>query len=181
MLVTTTPCLSDIYMFVDESGNAYFSDYPIDGRYQLFLKTAPVRVEGVKPLREGWMIRYVEEQARTQGVEPSLVRAIIEVESGYDYEAVSKMGARGAMQLLPRAFPEKGRRELMDPLKNIELGIGHLKKLIKKYNGDYTLVLAAYNAGEGAVKKYGGIPPYPETRRYVKKVLSLYGRFRESK
>ncbi len=182
ILLFPHPVFSDIYMYVDGKGNITYSDTPKTPEYRLYMKTD----DGAKGIDERpygieWIGKYAETEARARGVEPALVRAIMEVESNYDHEAVSKKGARGIMQLLPSSFPGTKRVDFMDPLKNIEFGIAYLKKLVAKYNGDYTLVLAAYNAGEGSVKKYGGVPPYPETRRYIRKVLTLYRKFRETK
>lgn len=83
------------------------------------------------------------------------------------------------MQILPKSFPHEDEERLFDPLKNVEIGVNHLKDLMEKFSGNIPLALAAYNAGEGAVEKYQGIPPYPETQSYVKKVLNLYWKYKE--
>jgi soluble lytic murein transglycosylase-like protein len=111
--------------------------------------------------------------AEAHGVNPMLVKALIQVESGYRPRARSPKGAMGLMQLMPSTAREYKVRNPYDPKANIEAGIKHLKSLIDRMGVD--LALAAYNAGEGAVKKFNGIPPYRETRNYVSKILSLAG------
>ena len=111
------------------------------------------------------MIRKV---AKKHGIEPELIHAIIRAESNYESTAVSPKGAIGLMQLMPTTAKAYGVNDFCDPEENIEGGTKYLKDLIKLYQGKTSLVLAAYNAGQEAVKKYKGIPPYPETRNYIK-------------
>lgn len=111
--------------------------------------------------------------SQAHGVDPMLVRALIQVESNYKPRARSPRGAMGLMQLMPSTAREYKVRNPFDPRANIEGGIRHLKTLIDRFGVE--LALAAYNAGEGAVKKFNGIPPYRETRNYVSKILSLAG------
>ena len=112
--------------------------------------------------------------SQAHGVDPMLVKALIQVESNYKPQARSRKGAMGLMQLMPSTAREYKVRNPFDPKANIEAGIKHLKGLIDRFKG-VELALAAYNAGEGAVKKFNGIPPYRETRNYVSKILSLAG------
>lgn len=112
--------------------------------------------------------------SEAHGVDPLLVRALIQVESGYRPRARSPKGAMGLMQLMPATAREYKVRNPFDPRANIEAGIKHLKSLIDTF-GDVKLSLAAYNAGEGAVKKFNGVPPYRETRTYVTRILALAG------
>jgi soluble lytic murein transglycosylase-like protein len=111
--------------------------------------------------------------SETHGVNPMLVRALIQVESGYRPRARSSRGAMGLMQLMPSIAREYNVRNPFEPKANIEGGIRHLKSLIDRWG--YKTALAAYNAGEGAVAKFKGIPPYRETRNYVSRILSLAG------
>ena len=113
--------------------------------------------------------------SEAHGVDPMLVRALIQVESNYRPRARSPKGAMGLMQLMPSTAREYKVRNPFDPKANIEAGIKHLKSLIDRFAGKVELGLAAYNAGEGAVKKFNGVPPYRETRNYVSKILSLAG------
>ena len=111
--------------------------------------------------------------SEAHGVDPMLVRALIQVESNYRARARSQKGAMGLMQLMPATAREYKLRNPYDPKANIAAGVKHLKGLIDKWGVE--MALAAYNAGEGAVKKFNGIPPYRETRNYVSKILSLAG------
>ncbi len=115
--------------------------------------------------------------ARQYDIDAQLVRAIITVESNFNAWAVSRAGAQGLMQLMPATAARYGVKEPFDPKANIEGGIRFLKDLWRRFRGDVRRVLAAYNAGESAVKRYGGIPPYPETQRYVARVLALYNAY----
>ncbi len=115
--------------------------------------------------------------AGRHAVNPYLVAAIVRVESSFNPRAVSRKGACGLMQLLPataRRFG-LGRRDIFDPAKNLEAGVRYLKWLAARFSGDPTRVLAAYNAGEGAVERFGGVPPYRETQSYVRRIFTLLG------
>jgi soluble lytic murein transglycosylase-like protein len=112
--------------------------------------------------------------ARRHGLDPALVLAVVAVESGFRPEAVSPKGAEGLMQLMPATAGSLGVRDALDPEQNLDAGVRHLGSLLTLYGGDLALALAAYNAGEGAVARHGGIPPYKETRAYVKRVLARY-------
>ena len=118
--------------------------------------------------------------ARRHEVEPSLVDSVIRVESNYNPNAVSSAGAMGLMQLIPSTARRFGVNNTFRPEQNIEGGVRYLKYLMQLYNGDERLALAAYNAGEGAVAKYKGIPPYPETQNYVYQVGKKLGQSREA-
>jgi soluble lytic murein transglycosylase-like protein len=108
-------------------------------------------------------------------VEHTLIHSIIRAESNYDRFAVSPKGALGLMQLMPATAIQYGVKNVFDPRENIEGGVKYLKDLIKLYNGNTKLVLAAYNAGQEAVKKYNGIPPYRETKTYISKIMDRFG------
>ena len=114
--------------------------------------------------------------AERRGLDPRLVEAIIEVESAWNPHAVSRKGARGLMQLMPKTASRLGVTDPFDPHQNIDGGVRHLHELLDEFRGDLRLVLAAYNAGAEAVYAYRGIPPYPETQAYVRRVLLLYRR-----
>lgn len=111
-------------------------------------------------------------------VNPHLVAAMIHVESAFNPRAVSRKGAYGLMQLLPataRRFGLRKKKDLFDPKKNLEAGVRYVKWLTARFGGDVEKILAAYNAGEGAVERFGGIPPYRETQQYVEKIFGLLG------
>ena len=116
----------------------------------------------------------VRKVAKRYGIEPELIHAIIRAESNYESTAVSPKGAIGLMQLMPATGKAYGVNNFIDPEENIEGGTKYLKDLIKLYAGKTILVLAAYNAGQEAVKRYKGIPPYPETRAYIKRIQAGY-------
>lgn len=114
--------------------------------------------------------------AARNNVPASLVKAVIEAESGFNPGAVSPKGARGLMQLMPATIKDFGVKNPFDPNENIGAGVSFLKNLLKDYNWDYKKALAAYNAGKGAVDKSGGVPPFGETREYIRKVIDAYVR-----
>jgi Transglycosylase SLT domain len=116
----------------------------------------------------------IDNLSAVHGVDPVLVRAVIQVESAFEARARSRKGARGLMQVMPATGLHYGARNLDDPHTNLDTGIRHLKSLLQKY--ERSVALAAYNAGEGAVRRFGGIPPYRETRSYVTRILSLLKR-----
>jgi soluble lytic murein transglycosylase-like protein len=111
------------------------------------------------------------------GVDPALVRAVVKAESNFNVAALSRKGAQGLMQLMPDTARLYNIVDAFNPTENIEGGVQHLKILLDRYRGDLQLTLAAYNAGIQAVEKYGGIPPFAETREYVKRVLSFQQRY----
>jgi soluble lytic murein transglycosylase-like protein len=122
--------------------------------------------------------RMVNKIARTYGLESALLHAVITVESRYSPKAVSRKGAAGLMQLMPETAKRYGVADPLDPLQNLRGGARYLRYLLKKYNNDRNLALAAYNAGEASVAKYGNrIPPYPETTNYVPRVMGYYRKY----
>jgi soluble lytic murein transglycosylase-like protein len=116
----------------------------------------------------------IDDLSAAHGVDPILVRAVVQVESAFAPNARSRKGARGLMQVMPATGRQYGAGNLYDPRTNLDTGIRHLKSLLQKY--ERSVALAAYNAGEAAVKRFGGIPPYGETRTYVAKILSILKR-----
>ncbi len=118
--------------------------------------------------------KLIEVLSKKHGVDPLLVKAVVKVESNFDPKAVSPVGAKGLMQLMPDTARDLGIKDPLNPKENLEGGIKYLKRLMKKYDNDITLTLAAYNAGPGNVDKHNGVPPFAETRNYVTKVLKAY-------
>lgn len=116
----------------------------------------------------------IHEKAKKYDVDPALVAAVIEQESRFKPRAISPVGARGLMQLMPRTGRWMGAKNLYDPEENIDAGVKYIKYLNKQFKGDLRQTVAAYNAGEGNVRRYRGIPPFRETRQYVRKVLTNY-------
>jgi soluble lytic murein transglycosylase-like protein len=123
----------------------------------------------------------IQQHASQQGIEPDLVRAVIQVESGFNPRAVSPRGAMGLMQLMPSTAAEFGVIDPFNPAQNIRAGVRYLRQLLDRYNEDEQLALAAYNAGPGAVDKHGSkIPPYKETQNYVDKITGIRGNIRNA-
>ena len=120
-----------------------------------------------------WIIFRAGEK---QGVDPRFIHAVIKQESRYDPKAVSYVGAQGLMQMMPATAKRFGLKDPFDATTNVETGTKYLKWLLKRFNGDVSLALAGYNAGEGSVDKYKGMPPYSETQNYVKKIVATYGK-----
>ena len=123
------------------------------------------------------MFSLIDRLAALHGVNPKLVHALVKVESNYEPRAVSAKGAMGLMQLMPATARQYAVVDPFDPAQNLAAGLQHLRGLLDRFGkGRESLALAAYNAGEGAVSRYGGIPPYRETQNYVRRILSLTGR-----
>ena len=187
-------CLADngIYAFVDEQGGISLSNVPDDGRYELMIgpdaSTSPTTREATSattleaPASPDARQRYgsvVEQTAKRFGIDAALLHAVIAVESGYDPNAISRRGARGLMQLMPETAKRYGVANVFDPADNVRGGAQYLAELLKLFEYDLQLALAAYNAGESAVLKYGKrVPPYRETAAYVVKVVDLYQKYR---
>jgi len=120
-----------------------------------------------------WIIFRAGEK---EGVDPRFIHAVIKQESKYDPRAVSYVGAQGLMQMMPATAQRFGLKDPFDATANVEAGTKYLKWLLKRFDGDVSLALAGYNAGEGSVDKYKGVPPYSETQNYVKKIVAHYGK-----
>lgn len=138
--------------------------------------TTPVPTPAPINLDRDGADRIVTEVAEKHSMDQNLIRAVIETESGWNPTAVSRKGAAGLMQLLPVTAQRFGVKDVFNPRQNVDAGTRYLKVLLDRYNGDLDLALAAYNAGEGAVERHGGIPPFRETRDYVRKVQKEYYR-----
>ncbi len=164
------PSLSpaEVYKFVDENGVTHFTNVA-DKRYNLVLKKEWVRFrlgahfENYDPI--------IRKASTSYGVDYALVKAVIKAESNFDSLAVSRAGAQGLMQLMPGTAKALGVNDSFHPADNIEGGVRYLRYLLDLFSGNLQLALAAYNAGEEAVFQYQGVPPYPETRTYVQRVL----------
>ena len=163
----------NIYTYVDEKGITHFSNVPNDPRYErVMMRTSlPLRAR-TAPRHRGYD-GLILINARAHDVPPALVKAVIAAESLFDADAVSHAGAQGLMQLMPATAQQMGVRDPFRPDENVDGGTRYLRAMLDRY-GDMTRALAAYNAGPTAVDYYRGVPPYPETRDYVTRVLNYY-------
>jgi soluble lytic murein transglycosylase-like protein len=177
---------AQVYKWVDENGIVTFSNVapPTDHDYKVLKfpcyaadpKCRSVRWEKV-PLNTQLYSNEIRSAAAFNSVEESLIRAIIHAESAYQADAQSPKGAQGLMQLMPATQAELQVTNPFDPAANIEGGTRYLSMLLDQFDGDFELAAAAYNAGPNAVSQYGGIPPFDETREYVRRVSILYRRY----
>jgi soluble lytic murein transglycosylase-like protein len=172
--------LADVYAFTDVAGVTHFSNVPTDARYQLIIHSDDP--QPAQPKESGdWLAKSAQFDKMIQGaakaatLQPALVRAVIVVESGFNPHAVSKKGAVGLMQLRPETARRYGVTDIYDPEQNVRAGAHYLSDLITRFGSNLELALAAYNAGEEAVERYGRhIPPYRETLNYVPSVMRVY-------
>ena len=135
--------------------------------------------ETLEETGQGTLEGLIDEMAKQYDLEPALVRAVIRAESNFDPTCVSSAGAQGLMQLMPKTAQTVGVKDPFDPKQNVMGGMRYLKRMFKRFNGDLTLALAAYNAGPTAVTRYKGVPPYKETKRYVWKVKTFLAQYRQ--
>jgi len=179
-LVVVPEARADIYTRKSQSGVTEATNLPSGEDYKLTYKSW----KGVVVHSAGFVLRpsanhdfdeHIQAAAATHGIGEDLIRAIIQVESQFDRLAVSTAGARGLMQLMPTTARSMGVMDAFDARQNIFGGARYLKQLLGRYGGDVTLAAAAYNAGEGAVARYNGVPPYKETQGYVRKVNAILG------
>lgn len=166
---------ADVYYYKDSQGVLTFTNVPNHGGYRRMIRdnTAPSTVNG----------SYEELILAASGrhnVNADLIRAVIKAESDFRSNARSHKGAMGLMQLMPETARLHNVADAYDPGENVEGGVRHLKMLLERYQGDLQLSLAAYNAGSSAVEKHGGIPPFAETKEYVRRVLRFYDSYRGS-
>jgi soluble lytic murein transglycosylase len=177
-LLCPTVISADIYRHVDEDGVVHFTNTPDGAKGELYLREAPKRPPRKRSsgLDDRWM-KHIERYSRASNLSPALVKAIIMAESDGDRLAVSPKGAQGMMQLMPSTARRMNVADPFDPVENIAGGVQYIKELLGLFGGNLVHAVAAYNAGPDAVKKYGGVPPYKETRQYVKRVMNYYRQY----
>jgi soluble lytic murein transglycosylase-like protein len=178
------PSRADIYKTVGPDGVISFTNKPKKGS-SLVARSEPkvsarMPADG-SPERFGRYDEHIRQAAVLYQIPEELVRAVIRVESDFDPRAISPANARGLMQLIPATAERMLVTDVFDPRQNIFGGVRYLRVLANLFNGDIELTVAAYNAGEGAVIRHGGIPPYPETVDYVKRVLTNYRYYRAAR
>jgi soluble lytic murein transglycosylase-like protein len=179
---------ADIYTYTDADGTIHFTNSPGgDKRYRVYIRgNRSGAASGVVPVppSDHDIARYtryddwIRQAATVYQIPEQLVRAVIRCESDYDPRAVSVSGARGLMQLMPDTAVLMQVRDIEDPRENIFGGVRLLRVLANEFNGDLELTLAAYNAGDGSVIRFGGLPPFAQTRDYVVNVTKYYRRYR---
>lgn len=182
------PCSvkADIYRYVDEEGIVHFTDAPTDTRFKVFMrdlkkdKELRTKLKIASTVNPAEFEQLIKNCSQKYGVNINLVKAVIQAESGYNPNAVSKKGASGLMQLMPGTAKSLKVADRFNPKDNVEGGVKYLRFLLDTFRGDVSLAVAAYNAGLNKVAKYGGIPPYNETRNYVNRVLSYMKSYQES-
>ena len=173
---------ADVYKYRDAYGRIHLTDRPMTGNvrllkiYRLGGHGGSADGDAVLQQRKRAWAPLIERVAREQRLHPELLHAVVRVESAYDPKAVSAKGAVGLMQLMPATAKRFWVSDREDPRQNLNAGARYLRELLGRFDNDLTLALAAYNAGENAVIRYGNrVPPFPETRDYVRKVQDLYG------
>ena len=172
-----TPAAAQVYKRTARDGTTYFTNIQPNPSLQRVALTQPANYETPRePVADyGTYSKEIAEAAALYAVPERLIRAVIRAESAFDPRAVSPRGACGLMQLMPETAAILGVRDLFNPRQNIHAGARHLRAMMERFRNDLPMALAAYNAGERPVASYRGIPPYPETREYVARVLRYYG------
>lgn len=185
-LAPATVLAAQFFVYEEEDGTTWITDHKLRGKQYTYIKSfgrpaATVSCKGVTPKildkRALSHMPHIQQYADSYKVDTRLVKAIIAVESCFDRKAVSRVGARGLMQLMPATAKEMGVKDSFIAKDNIRGGIRYFSMMLEKFNNDTKLALAAYNAGPNAVDKYKGIPPYKETQNYVKRVMMYYEKF----
>jgi len=182
VLLFTNPASSqaDIYKYVDKKGTIHLTNIPTNPQVNYVLVYREKRILfNIKANDVAKYDQIINRTAEKYNVDPALVKAVIKTESNFNHRAVSPKGAQGLMQLMPSTAYALQVPDSFQPDNNVEGGVKYLRYLMKLFNNDLSLALAAYNAGENAVIKHRGIPPYRETQNYVQRVLSQYHQYRQ--
>jgi len=164
ILLSAAVSFADIYGYQDKQGRWHFPNLEADKKYRL-----TARAENINEFE-----RIIEQASKAFGIEPSFVKAVIKAESDFDHKAVSQKGAQGLMQIMPDTAKVLKVENPFDPGENIFGGTRYLSRLLTRYKNDKVLTLAAYNAGPEKVKSYKGVPPFPETKAYIARVMAYY-------
>ena len=175
-----SPVSADIYKYEDAQGVIHLTNVPIESgiKYILIMREKRILLDGKLGDNMSQYDDLIVKASEKHKIEPALIKAIIKAESNFNHRAVSRKGAKGLMQLMPATASSLQVQDSFHPENNIEGGVKYLRYLLNYFNGNLPLALAAYNAGENAVIRYGGVPPYRETQVYVERVLSYLDKFR---
>ena len=182
-----TSVVADVFMYTDEMGVTHITNVkPGDQKFRRFSEGCDTRPGGCgreehpRLFTENYS-QYIEDAAINYRVNPDLIRAVIHAESAFNHLAVSRAGAQGLMQLMPATAQDLGVDDAFDPKQNIYGGVKYLSQLLDMFNDNLELAVAAYNAGQNTVIRYQGIPPYSETKEYVKRVRKLFKLYRDER
>lgn len=189
LCIPVKSALADIYQYTDKDGVIHFSNVGVGTAKRVKRLKAERKEQYAAPLPSSRTLDkaplpeanvptdYYDaicNACNRHGVDPALVHAIVKVESDFNPYALSRKGAMGLMQLMPQTAIDMNVHNIFNPHENVDGGVRYLRYLIDRYDGNLTLALAAYNAGETAIKKWGTVPPYPETQNYVQRILKMY-------
>jgi soluble lytic murein transglycosylase-like protein len=177
-IVTSVAAQADIYLYVDRQGVMHFTNTPTSAKYKVYMSDKAKYRKALYNIKS--YDDVISEAATRNGISSSLLKAVIHVESYFNPKAVSKKGALGLMQIMPENLDALNISDPFDPWENIMGGAYYFKTMLERFSGQVDLALAAYNAGPTAVEKYNDIPPYPETQRYVRKVMRAFRIYRKS-
>ena len=178
LLAWSLPAYADIYKYEDDDGVLHLTNVPSNPRAKYVMILKEKRVFFPKVINITQYDNIISKAAGRFNIDAALIKAVIKAESNFNHQAVSRAGAKGLMQLMPKTAYALNVEDVFHPENNIEGGARYLRYLLNLYRGNLTLALAAYNAGEGAVAKYNyNVPPYKETQTYIKRVLALYESF----
>jgi soluble lytic murein transglycosylase-like protein len=174
LAVSVSTTAAEIYQLIEPNGSISLTNVPSDSRYR------KIEIESSRfhtTLSEQELEPVIRRHSSRHQLHPALIRAVIKAESDFDPRAVSRSGAIGLMQLMPQTAVRLDVRDMYDPDDNVGGGTKYLRQLLDRFHGNLPLALAAYNAGENAVDRYQALPPFDETRQYVRKVLRYYRTF----
>lgn len=172
-----SPLYADIYTYTDNQGVMHFTNVPTSSKYKIYIKEKSRK--SVNTYNTDRYDDLITKASKKYGVSFSLLKALIKIESDFNPRAVSKVGAKGLMQIMPQNLNALNINDPFDPRENIMGGTLYLKQLLNRFNGKLPLALAAYNAGPKMVENYKRIPPFPETEDFVKNVMKYYAVFKK--
>ena len=172
--VSAKPFKDVLQATLEDNGAVFNIDTPPINKIKFGGLTKTSQVSESPTYTKAQIMDIIEKTAEKYGVDADLVKAVVKQESGFSAKAVSKAGAKGLMQLMPKTAEGLGVKDSLNPVQNVDGGVRYLKSMLNKFNGNKILALAAYNAGPNAVSKYNGVPPYKETQNYVMSILNNY-------